>query len=113
MDTALSEILVFKLFRTETATSAVTTPAIVITLNIIKHRCPHYFPIDKVLTVDTFDFQRVEEAFHTSIVITAAFRTHIATQVVSLQFGFELTKEWEGDHWGSTITEQQFTRHII
>ncbi len=25
-------------------------------------------------------------------------------------FGFELTKEWEGDQWGSTITEQQFTR---
>jgi hypothetical protein len=37
----------------------------------------------------------VEEAFHTSIVITAAFRTHIATQVVSLQFEFELTKEWK------------------
>lgn len=28
-------------------------------------------------------------------------------------FGFELTKEWEGDQWGSTITEQQFTRNII
>jgi len=25
-------------------------------------------------------------------------------------FGFELAKEWEGDQWGSTITEQQFTR---
>ncbi len=25
-------------------------------------------------------------------------------------FGFELTKEWEGDQWGSVITEQQFTR---
>jgi len=55
----------------------------------------------------------VEEAFHTSIVITAAFRTHIATQVVSLQFEFELTKEWEGDQWGSTITWHQLTRHII
>lgn len=113
MYTALSDILVFKLFRAEAATSAVTTSAIVITLDIIKHRCPHYFPIYKALTVDTFDFQWVEEAFHTSIVITAAFRTHIATQVVSLQFEFELTKEWEGDQWGSTITEQQFTHHII
>ncbi|HIC7814660.1 GNAT family N-acetyltransferase [Enterobacter hormaechei] len=28
-------------------------------------------------------------------------------------FGFELSKEWEGDQWGSTITEQQFTRKII
>ncbi|WP_324028536.1 GNAT family N-acetyltransferase [Pantoea sp. JZ2] len=27
-------------------------------------------------------------------------------------FGFELSKEWEGDQWGSTITEQQFTRKI-
>ncbi|MFI3311217.1 bifunctional helix-turn-helix transcriptional regulator/GNAT family N-acetyltransferase [Ewingella allii] len=25
-------------------------------------------------------------------------------------FGFELAKEWQGDQWGSTITEQQFTR---
>lgn len=28
-------------------------------------------------------------------------------------FGFELSKEWEGDQWGSTITEQQFTRKVI
>lgn len=28
-------------------------------------------------------------------------------------FGFELSKEWEGDQWGSTITEQQFTRTIV
>ncbi|WP_240430426.1 bifunctional helix-turn-helix transcriptional regulator/GNAT family N-acetyltransferase [Serratia marcescens] len=28
-------------------------------------------------------------------------------------FGFELSKEWEGDQWGSIITEQQFTRKII
>ena len=25
-------------------------------------------------------------------------------------FGFELSKQWQGDQWGSTITEQQFTR---
>jgi len=25
-------------------------------------------------------------------------------------FGFELAKEWQGDQWGSSITEQQFTR---
>lgn len=25
-------------------------------------------------------------------------------------FGFELSEEWEGEQWGSTITEQQFTR---
>lgn len=28
-------------------------------------------------------------------------------------FGFELSKEWDGDQWGSTITEQQFTRKVI
>lgn len=27
-------------------------------------------------------------------------------------FGFKLSKEWEGDQWGSTITEQQFIRKI-
>lgn len=26
-------------------------------------------------------------------------------------FGFTLVKEWEGDQWGSLMTEQQFTRH--
>lgn len=26
-------------------------------------------------------------------------------------FGFTLAKEWEGDQWGSLITEQQFTRY--
>ncbi len=26
-------------------------------------------------------------------------------------FGFTLVKEWEGDQWGSLITEQQFTRY--
>lgn len=57
MDTALSEVLVFKLFRTETATGAVTTPPIVIALDIIKYRRPHYFPTDKIFTVDAFDFQ--------------------------------------------------------
>lgn len=25
-------------------------------------------------------------------------------------FGFELAKEWQGDQWGSALTEQQFTR---
>lgn len=26
-------------------------------------------------------------------------------------YGFTLVKEWEGEQWGSLITEQQFTRH--
>ena len=57
MDTVLSEVLVFKLFRTETATGTVTTPAIVIALDIIKYRRPHDLPTDKAFTVDAFDFQ--------------------------------------------------------
>ena len=77
--------MVFKLFRAETATGTVTTPAIVITLDIIKHRCPHYFLAAKAFPVDTFHLQRMKEAFHTGIVITVAFRTHTATQVVLLQ----------------------------
>ncbi|WP_054180355.1 bifunctional helix-turn-helix transcriptional regulator/GNAT family N-acetyltransferase [Trabulsiella odontotermitis] len=27
-------------------------------------------------------------------------------------FGFTLTKEWQGDQWGNTMTEQQFTRSV-
>ncbi len=36
MDTGLSEVLVFKLFRTEAATPTVPPPPIVITFDIIK-----------------------------------------------------------------------------
>ncbi len=57
MEIALSELLVFKLSRTETATLTVPSPAIVITFDIIKHRCPHYFPADKVFSMETFHFQ--------------------------------------------------------
>ena len=70
---ALSEVLFFKLFRAETATGTVTTPPIVITLDIIKHRRPHYFPVGKVLSVNTFHLHRLEEAFHTGIVVTTTF----------------------------------------
>lgn len=78
MDTALSEVLVFKLFWTETATGTVTTPPVVIALNIIKHCCPHYFPAGKLLSVDTLHLQRVEEAFRTGIVVTTASGAHTA-----------------------------------
>jgi hypothetical protein len=54
---ALSEVLVFKLFRAEAAAGTVTAPPIVIALDIIKHRRSHYFPTDKAFTVDAFDFQ--------------------------------------------------------
>ena len=85
MDTALSEILVFKLFRAEPDTGAVSSPAIVATLDIIKHCRPHDFPAGKALSVDTFHFQRVKEAFHAGIVITATFRAHASTQFMTLQ----------------------------
>ncbi len=53
----LSEVVVFKLFRTETATGTVTSSAIVVTLDIIKRRRPHYFPTGKAFSVDTFHLQ--------------------------------------------------------
>lgn len=83
MDTTLSEVLVFKLLRTETATGTVTTPPVVIALDIIKHCCPHYFPAGKVLSVDTFHLQRVEEAFRTGIVVTIASGAHTALQIMA------------------------------
>lgn len=82
---ALSEVLFFKLFRAETATGAVTTPTIVIALDIIKHRRPHYFPAGKDLSVDTFHLQRVEEAFRTGIVVTTSSGTHTALQIMTFQ----------------------------
>lgn len=45
-------MLVFKLFRTETATPTVPSPAFVITLGMIKHRCLHHLLTD-VLRGDT------------------------------------------------------------
>lgn len=69
MCTALSEALVFKLFRAETATGTVTSPPIVIALDIIDYRLPHYFPTDKAFVVNVFDFQRVKETFRTIIIV--------------------------------------------
>ena len=42
MDTGLSEVLVFKLFRTEAATPTVPPPPIVITFDIIKLNRPGF-----------------------------------------------------------------------
>ena len=85
MDTALSEVLVFKLFGTETATGTVAAPPIVITLDIIKHRPLHDFPADKAFPVDTFHLQRMKEAFHAGIVVTTSFGTHATMQIMPLQ----------------------------
>lgn len=85
MDTALSEVLVFKLFRTETAIGTVSAPPIVITLDIIKHRRPYDLPADKAFPVDTFHLQRVEEAFRAGIVVTTPFGTHATVQIMLLQ----------------------------
>lgn len=82
MDTLLSEVLVFELVRAEAATGTVASPAIIITLDIIKHRLPYYFPVAKMFSVDTFHFQRVEEAFHTGIIVATTLSTHATLQVV-------------------------------
>ena len=65
MDTGPSEVLSFKLFRTEAATPTVQSPATDCNhIRYNKHRCPHYFPADKVFSMDTFPhFQRMKEAF--------------------------------------------------
>lgn len=76
MDPTLIGVLVFKLFRTETATPTVISPAIVITFDIIKRRCPHCFPPDNVFSVDTFHFQRSKELFHAGIIVAAALCAH-------------------------------------
>jgi len=63
VDTALSEVLVFKLFRTETATRTVTTKPIVITPNIIKHRRSHHFTAGKAFSIDAFHLQGGERSW--------------------------------------------------
>ncbi len=85
MDTHLSEGLVFELFRTETAAGTVASPAIVITLDIIKYRGPHYFTTGKVLSVDAFHLPRVEEAFRTGVIIAVASATHATVQIMPFQ----------------------------
>lgn len=85
VDKVLSEVLIFKLFRTESATGAVTLPAIIVILNIIKYCRSHYFPAGKALSVDSFHFQRGKEAFRAGIVIIAAFHTHAPAQIMAFQ----------------------------
>ncbi|PJE89620.1 hypothetical protein CU280_00950 [Yersinia mollaretii] len=50
MDTVLGEALVFKLFRASSAIGTMVPPAIVITLDIIKHSWVHYFLVGKVIS---------------------------------------------------------------
>lgn len=50
VDTALSEVLVFKLFRTATATGTVTTPLIVIALHSLWRS---YSPVDYAVSVNS------------------------------------------------------------
>lgn len=78
----LSKALVFQLFRDETTTGTVTTPPIIITLHSITYCFPHHFPTDKAFAVDALDIQRVEDASRKGIILTAAFYTHAAAQVI-------------------------------
>lgn len=95
MDAALSEVLFFKLFWAETATGTVATPAIVIALDIIKHRRLHYFPVGKVLSVDTFHFQRVEKALYAGIAVTASLCAHTPSHIMAFQH--ELIRRHKGN----------------
>ncbi|MBP2200367.1 hypothetical protein JOJ88_005908 [Pantoea cypripedii] len=52
--TTLSEVLVFKLFRAESATRTVPTPSAVITLDIIEYCRPHHLLAQRALAVDAF-----------------------------------------------------------
>ncbi|EFE23605.1 hypothetical protein EDWATA_01362 [Edwardsiella tarda ATCC 23685] len=85
MDTALSEVFFFKLFRAEIATGTVATPPIVITLDIIKHRRQHNLPADKEFSVDALHFQRMKEAFYTGLIAAAVLCTHVVMQIMSFQ----------------------------
>ena len=51
-----------------------------------------------------------ERAF--SAVQLYTFNKLAAARCLYESFGFELSKEWQGDQWGSTITEQQFMLQI-
>ncbi|KYF09038.1 hypothetical protein AIZ23_24265 [Salmonella enterica subsp. enterica serovar Typhimurium] len=83
MGTTLSEVLLFKLIRTDTATRTVTTPPIEITLTINKHCCPHYFPADKDISQDTFHTQRKEAAFSKAILVTTTSRAHKSPHIIA------------------------------
>lgn len=60
-------------------------PAVVIAPDIIANGHPHYFPADKLLSMDTFSFQPMKETFCTGIVVTTAFGIYAATQVIPFQ----------------------------
>lgn len=85
MDTSLREGLVFELFRAEAAAGTMTTPEIVITLDIITHRCPHYFTAGKPFSMDAFHLQRVEEALRAGVIIAVPPGAHAPVQIMSLQ----------------------------
>lgn len=86
VDTALSGVLVFKLFRTKISTGILASPAIVITSDIIvEYRDPHYFAAGKVLSVEAFYPQRVKAPFCAGDIIAVASGTLIPAQIMLLR----------------------------
>ena len=58
---SLSDLLVFKLCKAKAPPGIMAPPTIVIVLDIVKYRSPHYYPADKTLAAFASHFQRVEK----------------------------------------------------
>ena len=83
MDTILSTHPSLVGLGTDVPQRAMTPLTVIVGFDVFKHGFPHLDAAYEVLTVDAFDFQAVEEALRTRIVVAVAFCAHAALQVMS------------------------------
>lgn len=62
---------------------ALTPLAVIVGFDVFKHGFTHLAAAYEALAVDAFDFQGVEEALRTRIVVAVALRVHAELQVMT------------------------------
>ena len=82
MDTGLSDHSGFKGLWADHPNSTVPPLFVVVQFDVLKHLAPHIVSRCKLLPMDRFNLEAVEEAFGTGIIIAVAFGAHAARKLM-------------------------------
>lgn len=82
MDTGLSDHSRFKDLRTDHPYSTVPPLLVVVEFDVFKHLTSHIASRFKLLSMDRFNLEAMEEAFGTGIIITVTFGAHAALKLM-------------------------------
>jgi hypothetical protein len=82
VDTGLSDHSKFKDLWADHPYSTVPPLLVVVELDVLKHLAPHIVSRFKLLPMDRFNFETLEEAFGTGIIIAVAFGAYAALKLM-------------------------------